>query len=132
MRGLDTNVLARYVMADDAAQLAAAADVIESCQEEGEAMFVPAVVLCELVWVLERSYGQNRDEILRALHSLVLNEAFRLEHADLVRRSLVAYREGRGGFSDYLIGEISRQAGCRDVVTFDQDLRGAAGFTVLA
>jgi predicted nucleic-acid-binding protein len=49
----------------------------------------------------------------------------------LVRRSLELYREGKANFSDYLIGEISRQAGCRDTVTFDRALKGAPGFTLL-
>jgi antitoxin PrlF len=33
-------------------------------------------------------------------------------------------------FPDYVIGEINHQAGCRDTVSFDRDLRKALGFTV--
>ena len=53
------------------------------------------------------------------------------EREDAVRRSLELYRHGPASFSDYLIGEISREDGCRDTVTFDRGLRGAPGFTVL-
>jgi predicted nucleic-acid-binding protein len=41
------------------------------------------------------------------------------------------YRTGRAGFPDYVIGEISKQAGCRDTVTFDRALRDTPGFTLL-
>ena len=132
MRGLDTNVLARYVMADDPGQLAEASALIEGCQAEGEVLFVSAIVVCELVWVLDRSYRQSKAEILRALEALLRTDVFQFEHADLVRRSIVAFRGGEGGLSDYLIGEIARRAGCRDTVTFDRALQRAAGFTVLA
>ncbi len=44
---------------------------------------------------------------------------------------LEIYHRGKGNFTDYLIGEISRQAGCRDTVTFDRGLKGAPGFTLL-
>jgi predicted nucleic-acid-binding protein len=49
-----------------------------------------------------------------------------------VRQSLEHYRRGKATFPDYVIGEISRHAGCRDTVTFDRDLRSAPGFTILA
>jgi len=35
------------------------------------------------------------------------------------------------GLRVYLIGEISREDGCRDTVTFDRALRGAPGFAVV-
>jgi predicted nucleic-acid-binding protein len=58
-------------------------------------------------------------------------DQFRFEYDVLVRRSVEAYRLGRGNFSDYLIGEISQQHGCRDIVTFDRALKGSGGFTAL-
>jgi predicted nucleic-acid-binding protein len=132
MRALDTNVLVRYLVADDARQLAAADRIIDECRRDGEAIFLAAPVLCELVWVLERCYQQSKAEVLAILDSVLGSPYFRMEHGDLVRQSVNAYREGKGNFPDYLIGEISRHAGCRDVVTFDRDLRGAPGFTVIA
>jgi predicted nucleic-acid-binding protein len=49
----------------------------------------------------------------------------------LVRRSLDAFRDGRGDFADYAIGEMCLAAGCQDCVTFDRGLKDAAGFTLL-
>ena len=131
MRSLDTNVLVRYLAADDPKQFALAERVIEECRENQEPLFLAAVVLCELVWVLARSYHQTKPVIVGILEHIVEDELFQIEHHSIVRRSLQAYRQGRGSFADYLIAELSRGAGCRDTVTFDQALRGAAGFTVL-
>jgi predicted nucleic-acid-binding protein len=53
------------------------------------------------------------------------------EQESLVRHSLDRYRHGKGNFPDYLIGEISRQSGCSDTVSFDRALKGSSGFTIL-
>jgi predicted nucleic-acid-binding protein len=58
-------------------------------------------------------------------------DVFRVERESLVRHCLELYRNGRGDFADYLIGAIGAEAGCRDTVTFDRALRGAANFSVL-
>ena len=131
MRGLDTNILARFLAADDSKQLAAAQRVFEECREADELLYLPAIVVCELVWVLDRRYGQSRTQICEAFDHILRIELFRFEHEALLRRSLELYRAGRGQFPDYLIGEICRHAGCRDTVTFDRDLRGAPGYVIL-
>jgi len=131
MRALDTNVLVRYLAADDKKQLAIAEEIFEECMRTREPLFLSAIVLCELVWVLARSYGQTKPELIRELEKILEMDLFRVEYDALVRRSLQAYRVGRGNFSDYLIGEISTHHGCRDIATFDRALRGSSGFTVL-
>lgn len=131
MRSLNTNVLVRYLAADDPKQLAATEGLIEECRNANEPLYLTALVLCELVWVLSRSYDQPKAAVVEALDQILQMEQFRIEHDALVRRSLELYREGKANFSDYLIGEISRQAGCRDTVTFDRALKGAPGFTLL-
>jgi predicted nucleic-acid-binding protein len=131
MRALDTNVLVRYLVADEPRQLAAAERVIEESRESQDPLFLSAIVLCELAWVLARTYGQTKPAIVEDLELILDREQFEIEHHALVRRSLESYRHGKGSFSDYLIGEIGQHAGCRDTVTFDRALRGAAGFTLL-
>jgi predicted nucleic-acid-binding protein len=132
MRGLDTNVLVRYLAADDAKQLATVEELMEECQKNREPFFLPAIVLCELVWVLAKRYDQQKSQIIQALEQILDMDQFRLEYDALVRRSLESFRNGKGNFSDYLIGEISKQHGCRDFVTFARALKNSPGFTVLS
>ncbi len=131
MRGLDTNVLVRYLTADNARQLALAEKVIEESRAKAEPLFLSTLVLCELVWVLDRAYRQTKAEILSTLDQVLSMQQIQLEDESLVRSSLEAYRVGQATFADYVIGEVGRRAGCRDSVTFDRALKGAPGFTVL-
>jgi predicted nucleic-acid-binding protein len=131
MIGLDTNVLVRYLAADDPAQTRTAVRIIEDARRKEEPLFLTVVVLCETVWVLDRSYNRPKEHIISILENILAADLFVVERDDLVRRSLEEYREGKGDFSDYLIGNIARDAGCSEIVTFDRMLSGARGFKVL-
>ena len=60
MIALDTNVLVRYLTWDDEEQASEAANAIETA----DGLFVPTIVLCELVWVLKRAYRYTGPESL--------------------------------------------------------------------
>lgn len=131
MRALDTNVLVRYLAADEPKQAKAAERVIEDCRRNDETLFLSVVVLCELVCVLASRYDQTKALIIATLERILATSQFRIEQDSAVRRSLDAYRNGKANWPDYVIGEISKQAGCRDIVTLDRALDGAPGFTLL-
>ena len=131
MRALDSNVLLRYLVGDDPHQSAVAEEVFDACREAQEPLFIPVLVFCETVWVLDRIYRQSKVQIIAALEPLFAMDSLRFEHDRAVRRAFDQYRQSRADFSDYLIGEIASAAGCRDTVTFDRALKGSPGFTLL-
>jgi len=131
MRALDTNVIVRYFVADDESQFAASERVIEECRKNRESVFLSVIVLCELMWVLASTYRQPKPVLISVLEEILALDQFQIEYEELVRRCVALYRLGAGNFPDYLIGEISKHYGCRDVVTFDRALKKSSGFTVL-
>jgi len=131
MRSLDTNVLARYFTEDDPRQVAAVDRIFQESKASGEPLLITIVVLCELIWVLSTSYAEPKERIAATVERILQTGHFRIQNDDLVRRSLQQFRKGSADFSDYVIGEVSREAGCRDTVTFDRGLRNTPGFTVI-
>ena len=73
MIALDTNVLVRYLVDDDAEQAEAARTLLEGLTSERPG-FVCREVMVELVWVLQRAYGLSRDRIAAVLEALVAAE----------------------------------------------------------
>jgi predicted nucleic-acid-binding protein len=133
MRGLDTNVMVRYVTADDPAQTAVVKALFEGAEEAGERLFVSSIALCEVVWTLRgRPYSLSRREIATFLEGLLGAHLFELQDRDLLRQALLEYRKGRADFSDYMLGCQNRRAGCDSTLTCDRQLRGASGFSLLA
>jgi predicted nucleic-acid-binding protein len=132
VRGVDTNVLVRYLTNDDTSQAELAERFLDQCRQDGELVFIPILVLCELIWVLDRTFGRNKPVLIEVVENLLATDIFRLEQESTVRRSLEHFRQGKAGFSDYMIGEINREEGCQDPVSFDRALRAASGFQILA
>ncbi len=132
MTGLDTNVLVRYLTQDDPAQARRANAVVAEAVAKGEHCFLSGVVLCELVWVLRGAYGLEKHAVVTVLDRMLSTVQFEIEEKDLVRRALDDYRTGRGDFADYMIGQLNRDAGCAETVTFDRRLKGGRLFRVLS
>ena len=128
MRGLDTNVLVRLLTQDDARQARRVDRLFAEARERGEPLYVNAIVLCEVAWVLRAAYQHGSDRIADALELMLGAPDLVIEDADLVRRALSAYRKGPGDFSDYFIGERNTRAGCDATVTFDKRLANAEAF----
>jgi len=67
MAGLDTNVLVRWLAADDDAQTAQVQALLESGRSAGKTLFVPATVVLELEWVLRACYRLDKPAMLLRL-----------------------------------------------------------------
>ena len=70
MPALDTNVLVRYLVADDRSQFQIAKDFIEEAVRE-EALFIPLSVSVELEWVLRTLYKLDKPTVLRIYSCLL-------------------------------------------------------------
>lgn len=89
MIGLDTNVIARYLLGDDAAQFATAAKLMEG----NEVCTAPVTVFLELVWVLE-SYGIERAAIVDSLRGLLGLPNFKPHQPQVLAKALHSYENG--------------------------------------
>jgi predicted nucleic-acid-binding protein len=127
--GLDTNVLVRYVLADDPAQYELAATLI-STLDESDKGFVSLVALVEMSWVLSRGYDISRSRIGEVIKELVEAQELILEQEDLVRRAVAKLDQG-ADFADAVIAELGADAGCRETVTFDRRASARAGMRLL-
>ena len=131
MPALDTNVLVRYVVRDDEAQLSAARRLIRKCVDEGLALFVPVTVTLELEWVLRSSFEYTKDEVMAALSSLFSAAELTFESERALEVALQLYRTGTAGFADCLHVALAAQAGEPPLWTFDKSASRIAGAQLL-
>jgi predicted nucleic-acid-binding protein len=124
MRAVDTNVVVRLFVRDDAAQTAAAEDFVAS------GAWVSHLVLAETLWVLDAVYARSPAQCALAVELLLQHRSLVLERPDVVAAALANYRaDPKLGFSDCLIVEIARAAGHTPVGTFDRGLAKVDGAT---
>jgi predicted nucleic-acid-binding protein len=130
VKGIDTNILVRYLIGDDPAQFRAASRLIENDCSVQEPGFVNQVVLVELVWVLESAYKLARPEIVRALGGLLLTSQLSIEHPDDARAALDEYENG-ADFADSLIAAANVRVGCEYTATLDRRASRRKGFRLI-
>ena len=130
MIGLDTNVVVRYIMQDDARQSRLATRLIESLTPESPG-FLPLVTVVELVWVLSSSYRLDREQVTEALDLLLRSKEIVVDRADLVLQARHVFAAAGADFADSLIEKIASAAGCDATMTFDTGAAKAAGMTLV-
>lgn len=84
MIALDTNVLARYLLADEPSQATAARLLIEDAKAE---FWIPVTVVLELAWVL-RVKKVPGDEIAARLRDLFTLHGMRVQMPEAVQQAL--------------------------------------------
>lgn len=126
MIALDTNVLIRYIVQDDAVQSRKATRLIESkCTRESPGL-IDVVVLCEVVWVLEGAYGYGRDIVAGVIRQLLGTAELTVAGSDQAWAALRAYESKAGDFADYLLAIRNRVAGSETTFTFDKKVAANA------
>lgn len=130
MMGLDTNVLVRYIMQDDARQSPKATRLLESLTAD-EPGFVPLVAVVELVWVLSSCYGLQRPQVAQALDVLLRTKTLVIDRAEDVMRALRVFKASSADFADCLIERAAASAGCARTMTFDVGAAKAAGMALI-
>ena len=126
MIAVDTNVLVRYLVRDDAAQADAARALLERLTPERPG-FICREVVIEVVWVLERAYGFTRAQIADVLVELIATDSIVVEAADDMAGVVYAYREGGVGFADLMILAAAEREGAGPLYTFDRQFARTSG-----
>ncbi len=119
MVNLDTNVLLRSILMDDAVQSPQAKALIDELTTERPG-FISTVALAELLWALVRIYEFTREQVAELVSALLETAELRLEAAENVARALRLFLEAGVSFSDCLIAGAGVTAGCEYTATFDR------------
>lgn len=122
MIGLATNVVVRYLTQDEPKQSALANRIIEKAIADGEILGISQVALCEIAWVLERSYNISKKVLIDVLTRLLQIQQIRIEHDAIARQALRDFEHHAGiDFSDCLIGRQNAFNDCSFTYTFDKN-----------
>ena len=116
---IDTNVILRYLMADhEKFRPKAKAFMVEVSQEKTRAE-IPAVVIAECVYVMEKFYKIPRLEIADTLGRILNFSGIVNPDKSEILKALIKYEESNADIVDCLLAASS--APDRVVVSFDKD-----------
>jgi predicted nucleic-acid-binding protein len=122
MIGLDTNVLARIVLADDTLQTKQALELLRACDESGEEVAVSLSVILELEWVLRSVAKLGKAAVITVLRQLLETAPLRIDNEAVLEHALYLYdSEGaRADFAECLFSAQYQRMGCRTMASFDE------------
>ena len=132
MAALDTNILVRFLVEGDVAQLAAAKKLIRKCVQTGEVLYVPVTVALELEWVLRSNFGFAKPDVVNTLSQLLSSVELTFESEAALEVALVLYSQGAADFSDCLHVALAAVVGQQPLWTFDKAASKLAGARLLA
>ncbi len=132
MIGLDTNILLRAMLNDDAVQSPAAQRLLKRLGDEQRG-FVNLPVLLEFFWVLRSRYKLPQTRLSAVLRDLLGVEAIEFEALDVAGKALATYESGAADFADAVIALRNQAFGVATTVTFDEmAARSMPGMKLLA
>jgi predicted nucleic-acid-binding protein len=130
--GIDTNVLLRMVLNDDAEQRAKALAFGKGLSEAAPG-FVSLIVLVEFSWSLISRYKLPKEQVQAAIQRLLKIKTLVFEDFDAIVIALERSNLPQVDFADALIAEHNRNLDCSHTVTFDQRAaRSIASMELLA
>lgn len=120
MKGLDTNILVRFLVGDDEQQGKQVYQILKKAEADKQELFVPLVVILELIWVLESVYEIKRQDIIDTLSELLLMPILKFEHQSALQYCMQSAPKNSYDLADLLIAHCAKEQGCETMMTFDK------------
>jgi predicted nucleic-acid-binding protein len=117
---VDTNLFIRYLTNDDPAK----AERVELLLKEASAgkvrLVTAEMVIAEVVWVLESSYGLKSAEVAPLIRAILATSGLDVLNAPLVARGLEHYETRNIDFIDGYIAAVMEKQGISELYSFDR------------
>ncbi len=131
MKGLDTNILIRFLVNDDKRQGEIVRSLFLKAEKRSETFFVSSTVLLEVIYVLDSVYGFSRTDILGALDSLLAMPILVFDQPDVAHKLILEGGTEKAELEDMLIALQAKEAGASSTLTFDRKAAKYGGFKLL-
>lgn len=119
---IDTNGYLRLLL-DDIPQQANQVESLLQLAKKGEIeVFLPQIVVFELVFALEKYYRFSKEEVLNKIESLISMKYIHIEATQTFMKTIILYRRSRVSFVDCFLRTYS-ETHAADLFTFDKKLQ---------
>jgi predicted nucleic-acid-binding protein len=125
--GLDTNVVARLVLADDPTQTYQATALICGARSAGRQLVLGLPTVLELEWVLRSRARLDKAAVLRVVKGLLESQDLEIDNEHTLEQAVYQYENGNADFADCLFAAHYRALGCSAMLTFDRHAGNIAG-----
>lgn len=116
---LDANVVVRHLTGDPPEMARQATALLGEAEAGRITLHLYPVTVAEVVWVLARGYGLDRQAVAGAVRSFLRAEGIRCEEGDLLIAALDDYERLNVDFADALLARRASASATPVCYTFD-------------
>jgi len=116
---VDANVILRYLLGDDKEFFEKSEEIFNKALSGEVEIYIKEVVIAEVVYVLEKFYNIDRQEIAEVLKNLLLLRGIKTENKVYVLRAFDIYADKKLDFVDCILCAMSEDY---EILTFDKKL----------
>lgn len=118
-RTIDTNILIRFLTADDPQKADAVEKLLREAQKDE--IEIPDIIIAEVVWVLLSFYKLDKEAVIEKLEALLSLENIKTNRR-LLQRTLGVYRKYNISYTDAFLIAYSLEKGMTHLYSYDEGL----------
>lgn len=118
---IDANIILRFLTNDDPSKAEACAALLEKVERNEQQVWLPDLVLADVIWTLEKFYRQSKAKIVDLLTPIVSLRGLRCSEKEAVFLALRLYVRYNIDWTDAFVAAqvISQKAGT--IYSYDRD-----------
>lgn len=120
MRTIDANVILRYLTNDLPDQATRAGELLKKVEAGIEEVFLPDIILADIIWILEGYYKQSRTQIRDWVTIILSLQGLEFSDKNIALDVLDIYVEKGIDWSDAFTASQMSDRGITEIYSFDK------------
>ena len=127
MRTIDANVILRYLTNDVPDQAKQAEELLKRVEAGTEEVFLPDIILADIIWILDGYYKQTREDIREWITTILSLQGLTFSDKDMALNALDIYVDSKIDWSDAFTASQMLQWGINEIYSFDKHFNKIEG-----
>ncbi|MDT3698243.1 MAG: PIN domain-containing protein [Thermincola sp.] len=120
MRTIDANIILRYLTNDVPDQAMRAEKLLKRIDEGTENVFLPDIILADIIWILEGYYKQTKENIREWITAILSLQGLAFSDKDMALEALDIYVDKKTDWSDAFTASQMLQREITEIYSFDK------------
>ncbi len=121
IRVIDANIILRFLTNDEPVMAKRCQDLLKKAEANLEAVFLPDIILSDIIWTLEKFYKKHKAEIKALILPIIGLRGIRCQSKDRIRKALTIYTDNNVDWTDALVASWMLSGKQKEFYSFDQD-----------
>jgi len=128
---IDANIILRFLTNDEPNQAAACAKLLKRVEQNLEEVFIPDLVLADIVWTLEKYYKVEKQKIKEIVSRIIALAGLKCSSRNTILKALDIYADHNIDWTDAFVIAQMLAAGRQEIYSYDRDFEKVDGITPL-